>query len=195
MNEALEEAEVEVARRISADPLPFGPGDWQGWCADEALADLAALDVLEARLGSMSLRRIFSSSEETISSGSRERANKTKKKTPGNNRRKELDLSRDIQPSRDDVLSGRGGNYNIHLGNIRFTKKALELLPKYLSCSKLDKELLSVELMESVTSVGHHFLDKGQDGKWYKLDEKCARKKASQKFRDLHKKKRESDLQ
>ena len=32
MNEALEEAEVEVARRISADPLPVGAGDWQGWC-------------------------------------------------------------------------------------------------------------------------------------------------------------------
>jgi len=50
MNEALEEAEVEVARRISADPLPFGAGDWQGWCADEALADLAALYVLEASM-------------------------------------------------------------------------------------------------------------------------------------------------
>jgi len=32
MNQALEEAEVEVARRISADPLPIGAGDWQGWC-------------------------------------------------------------------------------------------------------------------------------------------------------------------
>ena len=32
MNEALEEAEVEVAMRISADPLPVGAGDWQGWC-------------------------------------------------------------------------------------------------------------------------------------------------------------------
>jgi len=32
MNEALEEAEVEVAMRILADPLPVGAGDWQGWC-------------------------------------------------------------------------------------------------------------------------------------------------------------------
>jgi hypothetical protein len=32
MNKALEEAEVEVARRILADPLPVGAGDWQGWC-------------------------------------------------------------------------------------------------------------------------------------------------------------------
>ena len=33
MNKALEEAEVEVARRKnSADPLPVGAGDWQGWC-------------------------------------------------------------------------------------------------------------------------------------------------------------------
>ena len=32
MNEALEEVEVEVARRILADPLPVGAGDWQGWC-------------------------------------------------------------------------------------------------------------------------------------------------------------------
>jgi hypothetical protein len=31
MNEALEEAEVEEARRISADPLPVGAGNWQGF--------------------------------------------------------------------------------------------------------------------------------------------------------------------
>ncbi len=30
MNKELEEAEVEEARRISADPLPVGAGDWQG---------------------------------------------------------------------------------------------------------------------------------------------------------------------
>ena len=130
---------------------------------------------------------IFGSAEETISSGSRKRANKTKKKTSGNNRRRELDLSRDIKPSRDDVLYGRGGNNNIHHGNIRFTKKALELLPKYLPCSEAGKTLLSVELMESVTSAGHHFLDKRPDGKWYKVKENTARRKASQKFRDLQK--------
>jgi hypothetical protein len=130
---------------------------------------------------------IFGSSEETISPGSWERANKTKKKTPGKNRTMELDLSRDIKPSRDDVFCCRGGNYNIHHGNIRFTEKALELLPKYVLFSKLDKELLSVELMESVTSAGHHFLGKYTDGKWYKLVEKSARRKASQKFRDLEK--------
>jgi len=42
MNKALEEAEVEVAKRISADPLPVGAGDWQG-CEgngeDEGIAD------------------------------------------------------------------------------------------------------------------------------------------------------------
>ena len=34
MNEALEEAEVEEARRILADPLPVGSGDWQGCDGD-----------------------------------------------------------------------------------------------------------------------------------------------------------------
>jgi hypothetical protein len=30
MNEELEDAEVEEARRILADPLPVEAGDWQG---------------------------------------------------------------------------------------------------------------------------------------------------------------------
>ena len=38
--------------------------------------------------------------------------------------------------------------------------------------------------MESVTSAGHYFLDKGPGGKWYKVVGNAPRKKASQAFRD-----------
>jgi hypothetical protein len=98
--------------------------------------------------------------------------------------RRVIDLSCPIEHTKHDVLFGRGGDTNFHPGNVRFREKARELLPKYLQCSKDDKMQVSVELMESVTSTGHHFLDKGTDGKWYRVVGNAPRKKASQAFRD-----------
>ena len=91
-----------------------------------------------------------------------------------------------IEPSDGDVLYGRGGNANSHPGNIRFREKARELLPRYLLCSKEDKTLVSVELMESVTRKGHRFIKRRSDGIWDEVDRDSARKKASQCFRDLN---------
>ena len=91
-----------------------------------------------------------------------------------------------IEPSDGDVLYGRGGNANSHPGNIRFREKARELLSRYLLCSKEDKTLVSVELMESVTRNGHRFIKRRSDGIWEEVDRKIARTKASQCFRDLN---------
>ena len=98
--------------------------------------------------------------------------------------RRVIDLSCPIEHTKHDVLFGRGGDTNFHPGNVRFREEARELLPKYLQCSKDDKTQVSVELVESVTSAGHHFLDKGPDGKWYRVVGNAPRKKASQALRD-----------
>jgi hypothetical protein len=79
----------------------------------------------------------------------------------------ELDYDRKMEPTDDDVLCGRGGHANRHPGNVLLRKDALELLPAYISSS--DKTQMSVELMESVTNKGHHFLGKGQDNMWYRV--------------------------
>ena len=81
----------------------------------------------------------------------------------------------------NDVLFVRVGAN----GNIRFHKKALELMPKNLSCPKEGKTTVSEELTESVTREGHHFLQKCSDGSWHQVDEKGARKTVTQAFMAL----------
>jgi len=81
----------------------------------------------------------------------------------------------------NDVLFVRVGA-NVHPGNIRFHKKALELMPKHLSCPKEGKTTVSEELTESVTREGHHFQQKCSDGSWHQVDEKEARKTVTQAF-------------
>jgi hypothetical protein len=92
----------------------------------------------------------------------------------------ELDYSREIEPTEHDVLHGRGEHTNRHPGNVIFRKKVQELLPKYMESSNKEKYLMSVELMQSVTSKGHRFLGE-EDGKWYRVID--PRRKASQAFR------------
>jgi hypothetical protein len=114
----------------------------------------------------------------------------TFKEEPSNHQQNPLHPTRKIDPScpiahtKHDVLFGRVGDTNFHPGNVRFREKAKELLPKYLKCSKDDKTQVSLELMQSVTREGHHFLDKGPDGKWYKVVCNAPQKKASQAFWD-----------
>jgi hypothetical protein len=141
---------------------------------------------------------IIGAPEEKQRSGSRNLAKKVpaKKKAPAKKKKKDtmkkaakkpmrtIDLSHPIEYTEHDVLYGRGGNANTHPGNIRFREKVRELLPRYLECSKTDKFHVSVELIESVTSEGHLFLEKGPGGKWYKVVGDTPRKKASQAFRD-----------
>ena len=115
------------------------------------------------------------------------RASNTVVPSPANPRRL-IDESRDIEPTEDDVLFGRGGHINKNLGNIRFRAKALELCAWYESCeTKDEKTHISNVLLESVTSQGHRFLEKSKDGLWHEVIGNGARKKASQALRERRK--------
>lgn len=99
-------------------------------------------------------------------------------------KRRDIDESRVIEPTDDDVLFGRGGYTNSHPGNMKFRNKALELRPWYESSSKEEKYNISELLLESVKSEGHRFLEKGSDGLWHEVIGNGARKKASQALRE-----------
>jgi hypothetical protein len=98
--------------------------------------------------------------------------------------RREVDMSRSIEPTDDDVLLGRGGFTNTHPGNIRFRDKALELRSWYEKSDKEQKFAISKILLESVTNEGHSFLERKEDGLWYEVVGDGARKKASQALRE-----------
>ena len=103
-----------------------------------------------------------------------------KKKKP----KRIIDMGNPCDPTDDDVLFGRGGYTNSHPGNIRFREKALEFRPLYEKSSKEEKYEISQMLLDSVTSEGARFLEKGKDGNWYQVIGNGARKKASQALRE-----------
>lgn len=91
-----------------------------------------------------------------------------------------------LRPTPEDILAGRGGGTNRHDGNIRFRAEARKLRSVYKDeeTDRRTKYVLSQELVTRVKQYGGRFLEKGHDGKWYEMDEKSARKKASQVLRE-----------
>jgi len=85
----------------------------------------------------------------------------------------------------DDVLLGRGGKTNHHLGNIRFRDMARDLKPWYTKLKKDDKKPISKMLVRKVHENSGRFLKKDSSGRWYEVEEERARKKASQALREL----------
>ena len=85
-------------------------------------------------------------------------------------------------PGKFDILRGRGGLTNHHPGNIKFRGEARALRGKYKSfgTTRKQKYLYSIELVNKVKAYGAKFLEKGADDLWYEMEEKDARKKASQ---------------
>jgi len=89
-----------------------------------------------------------------------------------------------ITPTDNDILFGRGGYTNTNPGNIRFREEALELRPHYELLTKAEKYDISVVLIETMKNEKRRFLEKASDGKWHEVDDKGARKKASQALRE-----------
>uniref|UniRef100_A0A7S2KBQ9 DUF6824 domain-containing protein n=1 Tax=Leptocylindrus danicus TaxID=163516 RepID=A0A7S2KBQ9_9STRA len=90
-------------------------------------------------------------------------------------------------PGENDVLCGRGGGTNNHIGNERFrilvqTKKKL-----YLQSSKRDKPLVSREIVALVRGQNPpgRFLGKDvRTGLWFDIGDQKAREKTSQALRE-----------
>lgn len=85
-------------------------------------------------------------------------------------------------PSSLDILRGRGGLTNRHEGNLRFREEARKLRAIYRDggTSRDDKFLLTWELIKRVDEYGGRFLELGADKLWYEMNDRDARKKASQ---------------
>ena len=96
-------------------------------------------------------------------------------------RRLVIDESCPIEYTDGDVLFGIGGKINKHPGNVLFRQKAEELSERYESCSKENKKVVALKLVDSVTSEGNFFLAMGPGGQWYPV----VRIKASQLFREI----------
>mmetsp|Transcript_54145 Transcript_54145/g.115049 ORF Transcript_54145/g.115049 Transcript_54145/m.115049 type:complete len:363 (+) Transcript_54145:80-1168(+) len=109
-------------------------------------------------------------------------ASKPKKKTKP--RKPRLLDPRPVEKMDDDVLFGRGGGTNPHPGNMKFRKKALELLSWYAQSSKEEKERIANLLVESVENEGNRFLERGKDGMWHQVL-RGQHTKACATFRDL----------
>lgn len=86
----------------------------------------------------------------------------------------------------NDVLMGRGGLSNHHVGNKRFRALANSLKDEYIRLDDKDeKTVFSNRLVDMVHQAGGRFLvrDQGSD-LWVEADRRKARKKASQALRE-----------
>eukprot|EP00581_Thalassiosira_minuscula_P013311 CAMPEP_0183713050 /NCGR_PEP_ID=MMETSP0737-20130205/8036_1 /TAXON_ID=385413 /ORGANISM="Thalassiosira miniscula, Strain CCMP1093" /LENGTH=409 /DNA_ID=CAMNT_0025941799 /DNA_START=77 /DNA_END=1306 /DNA_ORIENTATION=- len=109
---------------------------------------------------------------------------KPKKKLKKKNRTRMLDENRAVEPTKNDVLCGRGGGTNNWPGNKRFREKALEFRLWYEKSSKEEKQRIADELVGFVKNGGNRFLGKGEDGLWYEMIGNGPHWKASQALRE-----------
>lgn len=88
-------------------------------------------------------------------------------------------------PSDVDVLLGRGGRSNHHIGNSRFRELIRKNREHYISLPKHEKIKLSRTVVAVVQDLGGRFLELSEDGKYYVVaPNKRAVEKASQCLRE-----------
>jgi hypothetical protein len=102
------------------------------------------------------------------------------------------------KPGEHDVLLGRGGGTNNHIGNIHFRKLVNEHKMRYLASPKVDKPKVAREVVHIWRKMNPpgRFLARKDEGKkgpssakdadniWYEVGDKKAREKASQCLRE-----------
>jgi hypothetical protein len=85
--------------------------------------------------------------------------------------------------SENDVLFGRGGGTNRHVGNIYFRDLVSEYQPAYVQARKRDKTIIAKTIVARVRSRNGRFLRK-ENGKWVDVGDKKAAEKTSQALRE-----------
>mmetsp|Transcript_93217 Transcript_93217/g.269205 ORF Transcript_93217/g.269205 Transcript_93217/m.269205 type:complete len:694 (+) Transcript_93217:27-2108(+) len=90
------------------------------------------------------------------------------------------------EPTQHDVLFGRGGMTNGHLGNRRFRDIIALHRPDYIRASKMDKPNVARRIVRAIRTGNPpgRFLKKGDDGKWYDVGDRTAAEKTSQGLRE-----------
>eukprot|EP00816_Leptocylindrus_hargravesii_P012341 CAMPEP_0196808620 /NCGR_PEP_ID=MMETSP1362-20130617/8609_1 /TAXON_ID=163516 /ORGANISM="Leptocylindrus danicus, Strain CCMP1856" /LENGTH=618 /DNA_ID=CAMNT_0042183027 /DNA_START=674 /DNA_END=2530 /DNA_ORIENTATION=+ len=90
----------------------------------------------------------------------------------------------------NDVLCGRGGLTNQHVGNKKFRALVKQLQDKYMTRKKHEKTLLSqavVAVVRGSTPAGRFLKQDTQTGMWYDIGDEMATEKTSQAFREKSK--------
>jgi len=90
-----------------------------------------------------------------------------------------------IVPSNDDVLMGRGGKNNQHIGNERLREMARARAADYKAADKKEKSEISLDLIRQVHANGGRFLKRDPVSmQWHLVPVELSRVKASQCCRD-----------
>jgi len=92
------------------------------------------------------------------------------------------DLVLKVEPT--DVLCGRGGETNHHLGNVQYRLLVKTFQPLYVSAKRRDKPLIAQCIVYSVRQVGGRFLKRANDKEWKDVGNTKAREKTSQALRE-----------
>ncbi|CAB9510724.1 expressed unknown protein [Seminavis robusta] len=99
----------------------------------------------------------------------------------------------------NDILMGRGGKNNMHIGNEKLRQLARAKASKYIKADKREKSLMSLDLVAQVhamTPAGRFLKRDPVSMNWQLVPSELAREKASQCLRDAVsqiKKRRDSD--
>ncbi len=94
-------------------------------------------------------------------------------------------------PGMNDVMCGRGGGTNNHIGNVRFRQLVNGHKLRYLAATKSEKPMVSREVVTIWRGLNPpgRFLKQnpssdGKSGRWFDVGDKKAREKASQCLRE-----------
>jgi hypothetical protein len=134
------------------------------------------------------------SRESSCVTSKRRRPTNTKSTTANDNnkkrkrvRKKDPDVKRPITVEPKDVLLGRGGLSNHHVGNKAYRKRILELQPLYKTLPREEKTSCSEAVVAWVKGRGGRFVKQDtKDGPYYEVTDKTARQKVSQALREDH---------
>jgi hypothetical protein len=90
-----------------------------------------------------------------------------------------------VEPSDSDILCGRGGNINIHPGNIYFRKLVDSRKPAYVTARfKREKRTIAESILNDIKKKNGRFLTKNEAGEWLIFPDHKARDKTSQALRE-----------
>jgi hypothetical protein len=91
------------------------------------------------------------------------------------------------EPSKNDVLYGRGGGTNHHDGNKRYRRMVEKRKTDYVNCKRIDKPLISLDIIREWRAQkppGRFLKLDESSGLWYDVGDRKAREKTSQALRE-----------
>jgi len=111
--------------------------------------------------------------------------------TAANDDAENYPMSNVVYPGHNDVMCGRGGGTNNHIGNVRFRQLVQGHKLRYLAAPKIDKPRVArevVQIWRSLDPPGRFLtktkVDNGDSSPWHDVGDKKAREKASQCLRE-----------